>query len=190
MTNREQYAPGPASGAQVRKDRGQNGEERWTLILVRELRHAPEKVWQALTDPAHLREWAPFDADGSLGTVGTTVKLTTVGAPTPLVSETTVTRADAPRVLEYSWGAQDIRWELEPLGSGTRLTLWHNIDRRFISWGAAGWHICFDVLERLLAGEPIGRMVGVETTKFGGWQRLRDEYAKQFAVEAPNSIKS
>jgi hypothetical protein len=29
----------------------------------------------------------------------------------------------------------DMRWELEPLGGGTRLTLWHSIDRRFISWG-------------------------------------------------------
>src|SRR3989454_10926934 len=92
MTDREQYTPGPASGAQVRKD-----GEKWTLILVRELRHSPEKVWQALTDPAHLREWAPFEADGSLGTVGT-VKLTWVGTPT--VSETRVTRADAPKVLE------------------------------------------------------------------------------------------
>ena len=55
--------------------------EKWTLILVRELRHSPEKVWQALTDPAHLREWAPFDADGSLG-AGGTARLTTVGAPT------------------------------------------------------------------------------------------------------------
>jgi uncharacterized protein YndB with AHSA1/START domain len=34
---------------------------------------APERVWQALTDPAHLREWPPFDADASLGTVGTQV---------------------------------------------------------------------------------------------------------------------
>ena len=95
MTAREQYTPGPARGAQVRKD-----GEKWTLILVRELRHSPEKVWQALTDPAHLREWALFDADRSLGRVGSTVKLTTVGAPTPQVSETTVTRADAPKVLE------------------------------------------------------------------------------------------
>ena len=81
---------------------------------VRDLRHPPEKVWQALTDPAQLREWAPFDADRSLGTVGTAVKLTTVGAPTPHVTETTVTRADAPRVLEYNWGGFDMRWELEP----------------------------------------------------------------------------
>src|SRR6202795_5069870 len=104
MLDRGQYTPGPACGAQVRKDRGQNGEEKWTLILVRELRHSPEKVWQALTDPAQLREWAPFEADSSLGTVGSTVKLTTVGAPTPLVSETTVTRAEAPKALEYKWG--------------------------------------------------------------------------------------
>lgn len=176
MTDRE-YAPGPASGAQVRRD----GEE-WTLILVRELRHPAAKVWQALTDPAQLAEWAPFDADRNLGAVGP-ARLSTVG--TPQVSETTVKRAEAPRLLEYSWGGGDLRWELEPLGSGTRLTLWHNIDRRFIAWGAAGWHICFDVLERLLAGEPIGRLVGPETMKFGGWQRLNAEYARQLGVETP-----
>src|SRR5881397_3012110 len=83
VTKRERYITGPASGAQVRKD-----GDTWTLILVRELRHSPEKVWQALTDPAHLREWAPFDADRSLGTVGSTVKLTTVGAPALHVTET------------------------------------------------------------------------------------------------------
>src|SRR5207245_1695868 len=145
------------------------------------------------TDPAQLREWAHFDADRNLATVGP-VKLSTVGAPTPLVSESAVNRVEASRLLEHSWGGSDLRWELEPLGSGTRLTLWHNIDRRFISWGAAGWHICFDVLERLLAGEPMGRIVGPEVMKFGGWQRLNTEYAKQFGVEtpgwAPNTPKS
>jgi uncharacterized protein YndB with AHSA1/START domain len=181
MIDREQYTPGPASGAQIRKDR-----EKWTLILVRQLRHSPEKVWQALTDPAHLREWAPFDADGNLGTVGATVKLTTLGAPAPHVTETKVTRAEAHKVLEYAWGANDIRWELESLGGGTRLTLWHNIDRRFISWGAAGWHICFDVLDHLLSGTPIGRIVGPEAMKFGGWQRLNTEYAKQLGIQTPN----
>ena len=107
--------------------------------------------------------------------------LTTVGAPSPHVTETTVTRADAPRLLEFSWGGQDIRWQLEALSAGgTRLTLWHNIDRRYISMGAAGWHICFDVLARRLDGHPIGRMVGPDAMKFGGWQRLNAEYAKQF----------
>ena len=175
MTDLDQYTPGPASGAQVRKD-----GEKWTLILVRELRHSPEKVWQALTDPAHLREWAPFEVDGSLGTVGTTVNLTWVGTPTTI--KTKVTRADAPTVLEYN----DTRWELEAFGGGTRLTLWATIDRRFISWGAAGWHICLDVLDRLLGGTPIGRMAGGDAMKSSGWQRLNAEYAKQFGIEAPN----
>ncbi|HMA33450.1 MAG TPA: SRPBCC family protein [Chloroflexia bacterium] len=178
MTDREQYPMGPARGAQVRKD-----GETWTLILVRELRHAPEKVWQALTDPAQLREWAPFDADGSLGLVGTTVQLTTVGAPTPQVSATRVRRADAPQVLEYNWGGFDMRWELEALGGGTRLTLWTTIARRFMAMGAAGWHICFDVLDHLLSGTPSGRIVGPEALKFGEWQRLNAEYAKQFGME-------
>ena len=103
-----------------------------------------------------------------------------MGAPTPI--ETRVTRADAPKLLEYD----DTRWELEASGSGTRLTLWHNIDRRFISWGAAGWHISFDVLDRFLAGQPIGRIVGPEAMRVEGWQRLTGEYAKQFGTKAPN----
>jgi uncharacterized protein YndB with AHSA1/START domain len=180
MTVREQYTPGPAN-AQIKKD-GEN----WTLVLVRELRHPPEKVWKALTNPAQLRDWAPFDADRNLGTAGTMVKLTTVGAPTPHVTETKVARADAPRLLEYNWGGGDVRWELEALGGGTRLTLWANIDRRWISMGAAGWHICLDVLDHLLGGDSIGRIVGPDAMKFGGWQRLNAEYAKQFGVKAPS----
>jgi hypothetical protein len=176
MTTREQYTPGPASGAQVIK--GEN-KDKWTLILVRELRHSPEKLWQALIDPAQLREWAPFVVDRPLDGVGTTVKLTWVGNPNPI--DTAVTRADAPHVLEFG----DHRWELEPIGDGTRLTLWSIIDRRFIAWGAAGWHICFEVLERLLAGQPIGATAGVNAMKFAGWQRLVGEYAKQFGVEPP-----
>jgi uncharacterized protein YndB with AHSA1/START domain len=179
MIEREQYAPGPASGARVEKNRGKD-ENKWTLILVRELRHPPAKVWQALTDPAHLREWAPFDTDGNLDRAGTTVKLTWVGTPTtPL--ETRVTRADAPYLLEYG----DMRWELEASAVGTRLTLWHSIDRRFISWGAAGWHVAFDVLDRLLSGTPIGRMVGGDAVRLSAWQRLVAEYAKQFGAQAP-----
>jgi Polyketide cyclase / dehydrase and lipid transport len=169
MSDREPYAPGPARGARIQKD-----GEQWTLILVRELHHPPAMVWQALTDPAHLHEWAPFAADGNLDSVGATVKLTWVS--TGNVSETRVTSADAPRLLEY----HDLRWQLEPLGRGTRLTLWHNIDRRFIAWGAASWHICLDVLDRLLAGAPIGRIAGAEAMKFDGWQRLKAEYATQF----------
>lgn len=175
MSHRERYTPGAAAGARVEKD-----GDRWTLVLERELRHPPAMVWEALTDPAQLSEWAPFDADRSLGTAGAKVKLTTVGAPALHVTETTVTRADPPRALEYNWGGFDVRWQLEPRGAGTRLTLWTNIDRRFIAMGAAGWHLCLDVLDHLLGGQPIGRIVGPEAMQFDGFRRLHAEYAKQF----------
>jgi uncharacterized protein YndB with AHSA1/START domain len=181
MTDHAQYTPGAASGAHVQKD-----GESWTLVLVRELRHPPEKLWRALTDPVHLREWAPFDADRSLDAAGATVKLSTVGTPAPQVSETTVTRAEAPNLLEYNWGDNKMRWEIEDYGGGSRLTLWHNIDRRFIAMGAAGWHICLDVLDRFLVGAPIGRIVAGDALKFEGWHRLHAEYAKQFGVEMPS----
>jgi len=180
MSSRDQYLPGPAAGAEVRKD-----GEKWTLVIVRELRQPPAKVWSALTDPVSLREWAPFDADRSLASVGP-VRLSTVGTPKPQISETQVTRAESPYLLEYRWGDNDLRWQLEPLGSGTRLTLWHNIDRKFIAMGAAGWHICLDVLERLLAGEPIGRIVGADGMKVG-WPRLNSEYAAQFGIAPQGS---
>ncbi|KQR78494.1 polyketide cyclase [Burkholderia sp. Leaf177] len=175
MSNRDEYRPGPAAGAEIQKD-----GEKWTLVLTRELRHAPEKVWSALTDPASLREWAPFDADRSLASVGP-VKLSTVGMPTPVISETKVTRAEAPTLLEYRWGDNDLRWQLEPLNDGTRLTLWHNIDRNFISMGAAGWHICLDVLDQFVAGDPLGRIVGGEAMSFD-WPRLKTEYETLFGI--------
>ena len=89
-------------------------------------------------------------------------------------------------MLEYNWGDHDIcGGNSKSLVTGTRLTLWTNIGRRFIAMGAAGWHVCFDVLDHLLSGTPIGRIAGGDVMKFAGWQRLTAEYAKQFGAEAP-----
>jgi uncharacterized protein YndB with AHSA1/START domain len=173
VSDHAEYTPGPAD-AQLRKD-----GEKWTIILVRELRHPPEKVWQALTDPSQLSQWAPFDVDGDMGKPGT-VKLTWLGTSREI--ETKITRAEAPKVLEYG----DTRWELEPIDGGTRLTLWASIDRRFVSMGAAGWHIGLDMLDRLLSGTPTRRIAGAGAVKFEGWQRLNEEYAKQFGVQIPS----
>ena len=49
MSKRSSYTPAPAYGAHIEKD-----GEQWTLVLVRDLKHPPEKVWRALTEPEHL----------------------------------------------------------------------------------------------------------------------------------------
>jgi uncharacterized protein YndB with AHSA1/START domain len=167
------YQAGPASGASVRHDHGQ-----WTLVFVRELPHPPHKVWAALTDPANLREWAPFDADRNLGSTGP-AQLTMAG-PEPEQLESVVRQADEPVLLEYTWGGDVLRWQLEEIATGTRLTLHHTLeDRSWLSKVTAGWHICIDVLERALDGRPVGRVVA-DAARVVGWERLNAEYAAQF----------
>jgi uncharacterized protein YndB with AHSA1/START domain len=173
------YNPAPADATITSKE-----GDLWTLVLVRELRHSPDRVWQALTDPEQLKEWCPFDADKTL-TQGAVVTLSTVGAPKEYVTETRITRAEEPHFLEYSWGGNDVRWQLEPQGQGTRLTLWASINRNFVAMGAAGWHLCLDVLARLLDGDPLGRHVGPDALQYEPWQRLHTEYMARFGVEAP-----
>jgi uncharacterized protein YndB with AHSA1/START domain len=39
-------------------------EDKWVLRYKRVLRHAPDKVWAALTESDHLRHWMPCDIVG------------------------------------------------------------------------------------------------------------------------------
>lgn len=167
--DKKDYHAGAAHGAHIEKS-----GKKWTLALVREVKHSPEKVWQALTDPAHIREWAPFDATESLDAQGKKVKLKWSGAP--FAAKVLVNRAEAPLHLEL----EDLKWELERLEDGTRIKLFHNIGKNYIAMGAAGWHICIDVLDMHLAGTPMGRIVGKEAWNFTEWQRLLKEYEEQF----------
>jgi hypothetical protein len=96
-----------------------------------------------------------------------------------------VTVADSPRVLEYTWGDGILRWELEPVGDGTRLTLQHTIpDETFLSKVAAGWHICLVVAEYFMDGTPVGPIVGERALEYG-WEQLNDSYAE--LLQVPNT---
>lgn len=177
MTRGDDFSLGPADNARIEKD-----GERWVLVLRRELRHSPESVWQAITDPEQLCEWAPFDADGPLNAAGNRVRLTTVGAPMPHVGETIVECAEKPHLLVYEWGGRAMRWELSPTPRGTLLMLWTSIDREFIAMGAAGWHLCFAVMDRWMSGTPVGRIVGADAMALVEWQRLHREYSALFSA--------
>ena len=169
------FDPGPPAGAMVVPD-----GDRWTLVFVRELRHPPARVWSALTDPAEIDQWAPFSAARDLGQTGDVV-LTMVDGAEKIDLAGTVLRAEAPSLLEYRWGDDLLRWDLEPNGAGTRLTLRHTLaERDMDAMVAAGWHLCVVVLARLLDGDPIGVVRGDEARRYG-WEELRAGYAAQFA---------
>jgi uncharacterized protein YndB with AHSA1/START domain len=170
------FDSGPPTGATVVPD----GDGAWTLIFVRELRHAPERVWAALTDPAEIDRWAPYAASRPLATTGDAT-LTMVDGAERVDLPSTVLIADEPRLLEHTWGADRLRWELESSATGTRLTLRHSSPNAGIeAQVAAGWHLCVAVLERLLDGDPVGVIRGHEARDHG-WEDLRAAYEKHFA---------
>jgi uncharacterized protein YndB with AHSA1/START domain len=177
--NQTRFQPGPLAEVDCRAD-----GDRWTLIFVRDLRHPPEKVWAALTEPAHLERWSPFTTDRDLGRVGDAT-LTMIDGDTAEDLAASVTRAERPALLEYSWGADLLRWELTGTGSGTRLVLHHTIeDRDWLSKAAAGWHLCLDVAAHLLDGRPIGPIRGADAMNYG-WEELNQRYSERLGV--PNS---
>jgi uncharacterized protein YndB with AHSA1/START domain len=174
--NRSSFEPGPLAAVECHAADG-----RWTLVFVRDLKHPPKKVWAALTDPAQLREWAPFTADRDLGRVGDAT-LTMIDGDAGEDLPASVRRAEPPMLLEYTWGSDAVRWELAATDSGTRLTLRHTLDNRdWLPKVAAGWHLCLDVLDHLLDGEPIGPIRGEDARNYG-WERLHDAYAEKLGI--------
>lgn len=171
--DRDSFRPGPPAEV-TRVPAG----DRWDLVFARDLRHPPEAVWAALTEPARLAEWAPFLASRDLGTPGDAT-LSTVDGRHTYPEPARVLRAERPTLLEYTWGLSLLRWELVATDAGTRLTLRHRIDRPDLAPAmAAGWHLCLDVAGHLLDGDPVGPIRGAEAKEFG-WERLRDAYAER-----------
>jgi uncharacterized protein YndB with AHSA1/START domain len=162
MTDRATFDPRPL--ADVRREQT---DDTWTLVFVRDLRQPPEKVWTALTDPAQVGAWAPYEASRDLGTVGEAT-LTMIDRDERHELPATVTRAERPTLLEHTFGADLLRWELAATGSGTRLTLRHTVrDRDWLPKVAAGWHICLAVAEHLLDGDPVGPIRGSDAMDHG-----------------------
>jgi uncharacterized protein YndB with AHSA1/START domain len=170
------FDPGPPAGATVVAD-----GDTWTLVFIRDLPHPPGRVWAALTDPDRLDQWAPFAAARDLAATGDTT-LTMVDGPDRTPVPATVRRAEAPELLEYTWGDDLLRWELSPVAGGTRLTLRHTLAAKpgQDAMVAAGWHLCLAVLARLLGGDPVGVIRGRDATAHG-FAALRDGYAEKFA---------
>lgn len=169
--NQNTFDPGPLAEVDIVAD-----DQGWTLVFVRDLRQPPERVWAALTEPEQLAAWSPYTADRNLGTTGEAT-LTMIDGETAVELPAEVRRVEPPVLLEYSWGADLLRWELAATGAGTRLTLRHTVeDRDWLAMGAAGWHLCLVVAEHLLDGEPIAPIRGEDARNYG-WDQLRDAYA-------------
>jgi len=169
-----QFKPGPLRETSAK----QEADGRWTLTFVRDLAHPMARVWAALTAPDQVGEWSPFRTGHDLSVPGPAV-LAMVDGDTTVDLPATVLRAEPPSLLEYTWGDDVLRWELQPTAAGTRLTLRHTVaGQDWLPKAAAGWHLCLDVAERLLDGDPVPLVRGQAALNYG-WQDLHDAYAKE-----------
>lgn len=165
----------PLSGDAVLEDH----QGRTVLRFERALPHPPERVWDALTEPDELRNWhpSPFELDPRVG--GTVRFVPPQGGAS---GDGVVIAYEPPRVLAYSWGEDELRWQIEPDGSGSRLVLTHTFDDRLkAARDAAGWDVCLAALERSLTGEDGAAPIG-EAAISAGWAELNRGYQERFGI--------
>jgi uncharacterized protein YndB with AHSA1/START domain len=143
------------------------------LKFERRLNHPPEKVWRALTDSKELAHWFPARIEGAREAGAELRFLFEEGAP--MTGRISV--FDPPRVLEYTWEGDLLRWELRPEGTGC-LLLFTTVpaDRANVARDATGWHFCLDNLEAAVDGNPAA---GFDKERFSA---LNAEYAARFGL--------
>lgn len=137
---------------------GMTADGRCALRFERRLGHPPAKVWRALTEADHLQAWfveiIDYDRLRLDLTPGARLDFfLKPGFGDVEAIRGDVVRADPPRLLEFTWDGETLKFELTPADGGC-LLVFTNIfdDRDAASALGAGWHAGLDRLAALLDG--------------------------------------
>ena len=129
-----------------------------SVVVEREILHAPEKIWRALTEPHLIEEWLmENDFEPVVGH-----RFNLRRSPRPdmnIVVDCQVRVVEPNKTLSYTWDAMGLEsvvtWTLTPTGAGTRLRMEQagfRPDQKLAYGGAkAGWRQFFEKLEQILA---------------------------------------
>lgn len=176
-------ALGSDAGAIVRVEDG------WEIRFERRLRHAPERVWNALTTGGGLACWL---AEAEVDLVpGGAMELNFRQPDHEFMPDVPEKRRQSNEVLtarpyslfEHTFGsnpASVVTWRLEPDGDGTHLTLTHRVPE---SWAGAranvlsGWHYHMEGLDGAVRGVA-------HAWVWDEWFALRDAYVARLESAA------
>lgn len=145
-------------------------EGRPALRFERTLKASPERVWSALTDADDMAAWHPnpFDLEAQAGGAVRYRGGLDDGA---VIAIEPITR------FAYTWGDDDLHWELTPSGTGTQLILTHVFDDRLkAARDGAGWDLCLDQLRHAVDAAPLEYGDGC-------WEQLNASYQEKFGID-------
>jgi uncharacterized protein YndB with AHSA1/START domain len=155
----------------------ERGDGTVTLRFARQLAHSPEKVWRALTEPEHLEAWFPTTIEGEFGP-GALLAFSFTRPALPRMSGR-VLACEPPKLLEFVWDDETLRFELTAHESGTLL----GFTATFAEVGkaardAAGWHVCLDRLAAATNGSAAG------WSEDERWREVHPHYVAEFGPDA------
>jgi uncharacterized protein YndB with AHSA1/START domain len=147
------------------------------LRFRRRFAHPPEKVWRALVEPEHLAAWFPTTIDGERA-VGARLRFR---HPEDMFEpfDGEMLAFEPPSLLEFEWGPDVLRFELQADGDGTLLLFTDTLEELGkAARDGAGWHECLDRLAYELAsqtapGDPADR-----------WRLVHAGYVDRLGPEA------
>ncbi|MBD2870358.1 SRPBCC family protein [Paenibacillus arenilitoris] len=136
----------------------------------RHLKHPVEKVWSSLTENDKLKKWFSELQVDDLREGG----IIKFDMQDGTFEELEIIELKMHAVLEYTWGEDQVRFELYPESDGCRLVLIEKINRMtdHTPRDLAGWHVCLDVIEVLLDDRTID-------SRKNEWEKWYKEYSQQ-----------
>ncbi|MFC5406490.1 SRPBCC family protein [Cohnella soli] len=135
----------------------------------RHLKHSVEKVWSSLTENDKLKQWfSELEVDDLRE--GGVIKFNMQDGT---FKELKIIELRLHSVLEYTWGEDQVRFELYPESEGCRLVLIEKLNKitSHTPKDLAGWHVCLDVVKALLDETTFG-------SRKSEWEKWYKEYTQ------------
>jgi uncharacterized protein YndB with AHSA1/START domain len=161
------------------QDLGELEREGDTVLLRfrRRLAHPPEQVWRALVEPEHLAAWFPTTIDGERAAGARLRFRHRDDLVEPMDGQ--MLAFEPTSLLEFRWGPDVLRFELEADGDGTLLLFTDTLEEiGKAARDGAGWHECLDRLVYELAGQAQPGASGDR------WREVHAGYVDRLGPEA------
>ncbi|WP_102345653.1 SRPBCC family protein [Bacillus sp. Marseille-P3661] len=145
-------------------------ENKYIATFIRHWDYSVGEVWSWLTENDKLEKWfSELEIDDL--SEGGIIKFDMQDGT---FEEMKITNLKVFSVLEFTWGEDLVRFELEEKNNGCRLLLIEEINKVSMHTpkDLAGWHVCLDVIHALLNSESICRQPE--------WEKWYEQYAKLF----------